>query len=317
MDAKDKNVVTDEENAEAISDFISRVYSDFEKYINGQEKLCDLKKATFYGDRLPDYTNEHVQQVYLLRYCLAYAYEYKRMYETVFLRGGFSPKVEVVSIGCGSMLDYWSCAEVVNTYGDYSIDYTGIDLNDWKYKIEKRKHDVVRFLQQDVVDWLYAIAGLTADIVIFPKSISEFSDEVFDKICESFGRKPIVKDRFHLMVTLRYDPQMGKVKEDDMDKSVKLYNAIRAKGFLCNDDINRTLPEIKGDRYIDEADETLSFPQEFEWNSLNYLTDKCCASDDEKAKCLHDCENIINRVPMLSTKYACYRIFTFYREKRK
>lgn len=305
-----------EKYVEPITEFISRIYSSFDKYVNGKNKLCDLKSAAFYGGNLPDYSNEHVQQVYLLRYCLAYAYEYKQMYEKVFLRDGFSSEIEVASLGCGSMIDYWAFAEVLSlNHSDSVISYIGIDLNDWKYKPKKRECDNVQFLQKDVLEWLNETACSSSDIFIFPKSISEFNYSTFHKICDNFKNKRFAKDKIYVMVTLRYDPQTGIVNEYDFEKSNKIYDAFKANGFLCDDDANIAFPEKDIDSYVWTLDDTLRFPPEFDYTMLSNLSEKCCASNEEKIKCLYSCENVINRNAMLSTKYACYQVFKFYRRK--
>lgn len=300
---------------EPIDEFLLRVWNDFDRYIDTSDRLCDLKSITFEGDCLPDYEDVHIQQLYLLRYVLAYAYEYKCMYKAVLERGGFHSEIKVTSFGCGSMIDYWSLAEVLLSRCDGSvINYTGIDLTDWKYKMRKRTCDDVRLIQKNVVDWFNEIACFTSDIFIFPKSISELGNSVFDKICNNFQTKTFLNDRFHVLICLRYNPNNGKINKDDLTKCISIYNAIKANGFLCDDNPYKTLPEVMEDKNIWVADNTLNYTQRFNSEILNQLSAKCRASSEEKENCLSSCQGI-NRYAMLSTKYACYQIFTFYRRK--
>ena len=94
------------------------------------------------------------------------------------------------------MIDYWAAAECLEDIGsDCRIIYEGLDLIDWNYKIEKRRNDIVSFKPEDISDWFNEIDELGSDIYIFPKSISEFSNDEFENICEGFESLKIKKDK--------------------------------------------------------------------------------------------------------------------------
>ena len=67
-----------------INDYLNGILKDFKAYVNSQKELCELLDVHFDAGRIPDYSNLHVQQLYLLRYAYAYAFEYKYMYKKEF-----------------------------------------------------------------------------------------------------------------------------------------------------------------------------------------------------------------------------------------
>lgn len=67
----------------SINDYINNIFQVFSGYVKNSEKLCDLNPFTFEEGNIPDYSNIHTQQLYLLRYAFAYAFEYKRMYSKI------------------------------------------------------------------------------------------------------------------------------------------------------------------------------------------------------------------------------------------
>lgn len=49
-----------------INQYLDDILSDFKDYVNSGVELCDLKDVHFDAGRVPDYSNIHVQQLYLL-----------------------------------------------------------------------------------------------------------------------------------------------------------------------------------------------------------------------------------------------------------
>ena len=61
----------------SINDYINNIFQDFSGYVKNSKKLCDLNPFTFDVGNIPDYSNIHIQQLYLLRYAFAYAFASK------------------------------------------------------------------------------------------------------------------------------------------------------------------------------------------------------------------------------------------------
>lgn len=55
------------------------------------------------------------------------------MFDTLFAREKFKDSIEVASIGCGNMIDYWGLVEALGEIGsgECYIKYRGIDTIDW------------------------------------------------------------------------------------------------------------------------------------------------------------------------------------------
>ena len=114
-----------------IKNYISMIYDDFREYIDQNVNLCMLKTLNYQAGQKPDYSDIHIQQLYLLRYVFSYAFEYKSMFDTLFAREKFKDSIEVASIGCGNMIDYWGLVEALGEIGsgECYIKYRGI----WRY----------------------------------------------------------------------------------------------------------------------------------------------------------------------------------------
>lgn len=106
-----------------------------------------LKTLNYQAGQKPDDSDIHIQQLYLLRYVFSYAFEYKSMFDTLFVREKFKDSIEVASIGCGNMIDYWGLVEALGEIGNRKccIKYRGIDTIDWNCKIDAREKDEVKF----------------------------------------------------------------------------------------------------------------------------------------------------------------------------
>ena len=159
-----------------IKNYISMIYDDFREYMDQNVNLCMLKTLNYQAGQKPDYSDIHIQQLYLLRYVFSYAFEYKSMFDTLFAREKFKDSIEVASIGCGNMIDYWGLVEALGEIGsgECYIKYRGIDTIDWNYKIEAREKDEVKFTKVNAATIFQKTSTLISNVYIFPKSQSNF-----------------------------------------------------------------------------------------------------------------------------------------------
>lgn len=213
---------------ESIKNYILMVYYDFKKFINEKQDLCLLKDLDYQAGQMPNYSDVHLQQFYLLRYSYAYAYEYKTMFAQLLQRQEWTDCIEVTSIGCGNQIDYWGLAEALEESKNDScqIKYTGIDVIDWKkrYRIQARQGDKMEFKQENISSVLKKETMLNSDVYIFPKSISEFSEEEFREICREFGTKKFTKQKVHILISLRsneYSLEMDTRRSEKIILSMK------------------------------------------------------------------------------------------------
>ena len=287
-----------------INAFLDSVLDDFREYVKTKRKLCNLLDAHFDGGKIPDYSQEHIQQLYLLRYAYAYAFEYKHIYMELINKYDLRHKIKVTSVGCGNLLDYWSLVYAVKENCD--ICYRGADAIDWSYKMKPRSRDDVKVVIDDVVTLFQNEQEFSSDIYIFPKSISELSYDKVRRLAECFTKANISKEVVHFVFSLRNDQGS---RERDMDKTKIIYDRLIECGFRTKDKRLGGFSSVK-DKRIREVDDDFQHPNEVV-DYLKVLYAKC--SDFDDCPDGSACQERLGRWPILNCKYAEYQIFTFER----
>lgn len=292
----------------SINDYLDIILEDFEEYLRSNPCLCHLKDVHYDAGRVPDYTDVHVQQLYLLRYAYAYAFEYKCMYKHMpdYIAG--RQDISVMSIGCGNMIDYWALAQVVRS--GVSLNYKGFDSVDWAYKFTRREGDRVSLILGDAMDAIEESDDWQADIITFPKSISEFEYDAIDRFSNCIRTKRIHKDRVCVLVSLRADK--GSVQRD-MIKSQKIYNAFLDAGFVTQSRCDVVSHLRYPDKKIRELDSHFQHPGNVV-NLLIELNTKCAEYKESNTNCNTDCVDRLCRWPMLSCRHFQWQLFEFERE---
>jgi len=297
----------------SINRYLDDILYDFKRYLKEGHSLCKLKSVHFDQGQIPDYKNIHVQQYYLLRYAYGYAFEYKLMYETLLEKYPRKRRIAVTSIGCGTMLDYWALARVLKQRdkADISIRYTGIDLIDWNDRIPPRNYDNVVFYKDDAIDMLEECEQLKSNVYFFPKSISEFSDHDFKRLCKVFRTTPIKKNRIHILVSVRSND--GSMKRD-CRRVQKLGNAILKNGFVENDTCSGFRRADDPEKKICKTDPDFRHPGDV-FDCLKELP-ACCSNYRKNGEyCKEDCERRLSWRPILTQSQVCYAIFTYERKE--
>lgn len=290
---------------ESINDYLDSVCEEFQEYINSSDDLCELKKLHFDAGNLPDYGNIHIQQLYILRYTYAYAFEYKCMYQDLLERLDYNAFriLKVLSVGCGNMVDYWSLSQVLPKKS--RIEYVGVDCIDWYNKFSRRKQDDVNFVQSNILDYFETKDTIDADVYIFPKSISEFSKSDIEEICDCIKPKCIKKDEVHFLFSLRSDS--GSLRRDVCNTEI-IYNEMLDLGFVTQDSPNKywKLSNDIQNRKIRKLDCDFQHPQKIV-GLLKELHTYCEKYDS----CNERCNNLLDRFPILSCNNINWQIFTF------
>lgn len=288
-------------------------YEDFKKYVDAGENLCELKSLHYQAGNVPDYSEVHIQQYYILRYAYAYAFEYKNMFLDLFTENQYCDNIKVTSLGCGNAIDYWSLVEALKTSGQENciIVYRGIDYIDWNYKVGARIEDEFWIEQGNVADELKECDVLTSDVYFFPKSISEFTENDFQVICKCFSDKPIEKNNVHIMISLRSDEWS---MDRDMHRSEKLVDAMQKNGYVTMED-----PRVYR-RFRNLQDGIRRIDREFMYPNcalelLKNLQAQCGEYPSEDTECGDECGKHLNRQPIMKVGNICYQILSFIREE--
>lgn len=289
----------------SINDYINNIFQDFSEYVKNSEKLCDLNPFTFEAGYIPDYSNIHIQQLYLLRYAFAYAFEYKRMYSKILKKLNIDTKLKITSFGCGPMIDYWS---LCNACEEHSFEYIGIDIIDWNYKFESQNPNPYRFIKDNMIEYIKELKELDSDIYFFPKSICEIKNDDLTSICDSFRTKRISKDKIILGISLRADVRNLEI---DACTSEKIANSIIENGFICKSDLNKCI-HFEESHGIRKFESSFIYPDEAK-SLLDNLYNECSCSDEDS--CEEKCREHLNRQPVLRTDNIRYQILEFERTK--
>lgn len=182
---------------------MAAVVQDFKAHIKETGCLCDLKTLTYEGGNTPDYSQEFVQQYYMLRFFPAYLFEYYYVYRKIFAEKLVDPPLNVLSIGCGCGVDYFGLDQALRLHPMYAPDirYTGIDVVRWKYTDKLGRDGSVFFLNQDITQW-DKLDETSYNVIMFPKSIGEFSHPVFTHIKTMLQNSTFEQDRVCLACSL-------------------------------------------------------------------------------------------------------------------
>jgi len=295
-----------------INEYLDEIFREFKVYATSGVKLCQLKNVHFDGGRLPDYSDIHIQQLYLLRYAYAYGFEYKWMYQSLLRRIENSNALRVTSIGCGSMIDYWALTQVVPE--QCTIRYTGIDTIDWSYRMESRPQDDVCFINENVISLFDTADELTSDIYIFPKSISEFSVRDIRTLSRCFSKKLPKNKTVYFLFTLRYDERN---LDTDMSKTKILFDAMVENGYKTSDESNeyRILSSDLKDKKIREVDGTFLHPSEVYDFLRNELHRVCAKYIKNGVHCREDCKARLSWAPILNCRQVQWQMYAFRKEE--
>jgi len=201
--------------------YISQICDDLKKYVEMGHDTCISDEC--------DYTDKYNRQKYLLLHSYNDVFEYKRMFSRLLSRERFSDRIEVVSVGCRNMLDYYALVSVLEKCGmrKCNIKYKGIDAISWDYRMKNRDMDEVIFLKKNAAEVFEKSNRLTSDVYIFPNSTTIFSDKEFSVICKAFEIKKILKKRIHILISLK--------NENDVERSRQLMSALNKNGYISKD----------------------------------------------------------------------------------
>lgn len=297
----------------SITSYLENIYADFSQYLNSEPTLCELKELTFEAGSIPDYKDIRIQQLYLLRYAFAYSFEYSEMYQEVLEQLENPDNISVTSIGCGSMIDYWSLIHALERNADLGrrVHYVGIDEVKWNYQIPARRKGEIHFLQGNVKKYFEENERFVSDVYFFPKSISEFTETEMRVMTNSLAHKPIEKDTVFLCVSIRSDKGSW---ERDFAKIQRIVKAFASNGFHSQDEYQYTyFPYNEGIRALDSD---FIYPQEV-LEAIVHLNRRCEQYLVNGENCEEDCKRLLNRNPILRTGKINYQVIKLERKMKR
>lgn len=264
----------------AVNSILYRAFDDLSKaYIRRQYHPSEGYPS--------EYDNIIHQERYILRYLYAYSCEYIKLFLDLIEMGLNKDTVNVLSAGCGSMIDAWSFLEATKRTKSNirRIQYTGLDINEWIHTVESGELKK-SFIPTSAGRYYERLQSLEYDLYCFPKSIGDIAgdgitriNEDFEKIINAFKTKQIEKDPFFVaisMISYKDSPR------NDIIHAERIKNVILERGYACKE------KRWKGEETF--VGESLRVEYPFDFDSISTIT---------------------GSNPMMSRKYENYVIYKF------
>lgn len=268
-------------------------------------KLCELRKFNYTGHNLPDYTLPLVQQYYMLRYFPAYLAEYYLIYDQLLEFDFLDEPPNVLSIGAGCGLDFWGLHFAAKKYGR-QVRYTGIDVVKWE-QWDSLESDSAWMIAKDIATWT-EFDEPDYNVVIFPKSIGEFSTSLFEHIKNVFNSTAFTKDKICLICSLR-----DKRSATDVGRFAALAKTIEdVHGYTCIEPHNQYY-YYDENVYIGKECEGFDYPDDVRAEVTTTLSKCLQFAANGSDSCSPDCSDM-NRFPILKTTYMKWQILRFERK---
>lgn len=292
----------------AIESLIKNIYHDFKSSTRTGDSLCNLRSLNYQNGNKPDYNDIKIQQLYLLRYLYAYAFECSDMFMYVFSDLYKSDHLTIDSIGCGSAIDCWSIISTIDklNLNFREIEYRGIDIAEWHYEFGKAPYLKKKLYLGDVGEYYRNKKNLDANIFIFPRSISELSSSSFNIILDAFCNKPIENKVIHLMSSF----PLNSDETNDRNRMRTLFNVLTSRGYIKTAHVDSPYNPIRytQKKYIWNEDPTMHYYKEILGD--NFKLNLCELKD--KGEICKECP--VNWSPMLKLENINYVVTKFERK---
>ncbi len=290
-----------------INEVVGSAFGDFTAMLEERGRLCDAKDFRFNEMAIPDYTDPFIQAFYILRYFPAYLVEYYDIYKELLEIPKFANLFNVISIGCGCGLDYYGLELALRdndrTAAD-SVCYSGIDIVDWGYR-NSFNNDDYDITIQNILDFnRLEDIDEHLDVIIFPKSIGEFSDADFTRLLRLFRRSTFDENELVIISSIRKQHTII-----DTQRMTSLLNLMKNEhNYTCGS------PKDEYTYYRNPVGLRTHF-YEFVYPQtvLDFMIDlknKCPNMLENDEYCEDDCEdNLRNKWPILKTDHIRYQLF--------
>ncbi len=242
----------------------------------------------------------------MLKYFPGYMAEYYLMYEHLFDEKFLSNTViNILSLGCGCGVDYWgfhfAATKKVKNH-QKSSSYTGYDIIDWEYR-DSMGHDKHVFFETEDIGNLKKLDYDKYNIIVFPKSISDFPDEVFATLLKAIENTKFKKKKIAILCSFMTNDS----KKYDFNRLTRLVKVFEEQhGYKCLDKANEYFhmkdKDVGLNTVVPGFDYTLPIKKTI------FKTLENCPNFIENGKsCDQECSNM-NQYPILKTKYVNYAI---------
>jgi len=249
--------------------------------------------------QIPDYTRSEVRQLYLLRYLPAYLVEYYIMYNGLINCGFLGLPMSVISVGVGCGVDFYALHHVLSDRRIWRhglVNYTGIDRVDWGY-VYNFGHPGFALHHGDILH-LEEFARADTNVLVFPKSIGEFSEQAFRHVLHLIQASRFNSPHLAVLSSLRVSSSRL-----DEQRTAAVVNALsRAHGYEVYRNTGVVRHESMG---ISKLNRNFCYPDELK-HFVTSLADSCRARGRDE-NCI-SCSEQLNRSPILRTDHMSYQV---------
>lgn len=138
---------------------VSEIFNSYVAELSVDEKNSFRTACnSMFDSGVADYDNEYIVAYYVLKFARTYGFQFSRAYADIFsdmdrlitAENKAASTVKAISVGCGTGIDYWGmtyAARALHMGEGWRLDYTGIDPQDWYFKITDGQdiEDTVRY----------------------------------------------------------------------------------------------------------------------------------------------------------------------------
>lgn len=281
---------------------ILEVFNKFVERLKIPGEYCFIRELDYSSGASPDYSNVTLQYLYMLRYLCAYMCEYYDAYSKILSSNFIRNQLNVFSLGCGCGVDFYALYFVARDKelppGVFS--YSGIDIVQWERLCDIESVGS-RILIEDFLAW-YSLDRRDYNVLFFPKSIGEFSEEQFNEILNILQQSTFEQRQIVMVNSLRKERA-----EVDSLRTWKLVDILRTShGYrVCNQRNTRV-------GFGNEAIRSIfcglfDYPSHVSQNLAALINWRDCGGRDNRF-CSVDCERQIKKQPMLKCGYLMYDI---------
>lgn len=286
-----------------IDEKMNIIYSDFIDELYKEKIYCKLMDLRFNKGHIPDYSQDIIRQYYLLKYLPAYFVEYYDIYRQAVKLDFINEDFNILSIGCGCGIDLWGCHFVIKDMEHIKLRYTGLDCIDWDYF--DTCGEEAYFIQNSIGE-LKALDEDKYNLIIFPKSIGEFSKEDYEVLKKSFENTNFTKKKILLIASIR-----SSEAESDISRLKELVDIFKKKGYSILDDPESYTQYSKKnngcDYRISDIIPNFQYPEDIR-RFLTSFYKNCLVYRYNCDFCNYECKSFFIRNPIMTMSKAAHRI---------
>ncbi len=273
-------------------------------HINTAGKCCKLKECKFSAAEMPDYNDRDIQYLYMIRYYVAYLCEYRYIYREIlnFLMGS---EASVLSLGAGCLLDldglHYAMFDTRTPKG--VVDYTGIDIAEWEFKV---KVQGIRNMAFNINVSELESSHLNKNVLMFSKSVIDIDERDFNILVKRMNQHNYRHRNLVLASVL--SPRENEYYMDACKSRFRrVAEVFRSKGYTSDDTVDINSPFYGEQVYWAHIFEGARNPQ-FIVEYSKELSSLCPINQKNGHTCKTDCVSKLNRFPVMKADNFRYQI---------